>query len=249
MTIDAIITALSLPGNTIVNQRVPKKMLVDQGAPTPADKRQLQDGIEELVWVAALKPTNIGVPAYRDDVREYLEIAVISVTLRPTAKVTRLIEMIHRAIPYPVFLVTQHRSDISVSLAPKRFSEGQGGKIVVDEIHNTGALQQDAQAAEFLASIALARMPTSDMHALYQGWCDRVAALEAARITGVYVPTIAPERAVELREGLAARAQLQRELAILRAQATREKQLNRRVELNLNIKRLEAELAAIVRGF
>ena len=38
-------------------------------------------------------------------------------------------------------------------------------------------------------------------------------------------------------------ARLQRNIALLRAQAEKEKQINRRVELNLEIKRLEAELA------
>jgi len=44
---------------------------------------QIQDGIEEIIWVAALKPTNIGVPAFEDVVRQYLEIAVLTVELRP----------------------------------------------------------------------------------------------------------------------------------------------------------------------
>jgi hypothetical protein len=38
---------------------------------------------------------------------------------------------------------------------------------------------------------------------------------------------------------------LRRELAILRAKAGKEKQLNRRVELNLEIKRLEGQLSAV----
>ena len=46
-----------------------------------------------------------------------------------------------------------------------------------------------------------------------------------------------------MREGLDAHAQLQRDLTVLRAKAKKEKQINRRVELNLEIKRLEAELA------
>jgi hypothetical protein len=58
-----------------VNQRVPKKLLLENGAPTAADKRLINEGIEELLWLAALKPTTIGVPEYRDEVREYLEIA------------------------------------------------------------------------------------------------------------------------------------------------------------------------------
>ncbi len=113
----AVIAALALPPETRVDKRVPKKLLVEQGAPTASDKRQIQDGIEELTWIAALKPSNIGVPAYRDDVREYLEIAVLMAELRTTAKAGRLKELIHRAIPYPVVLLAAQRKTISLSLA------------------------------------------------------------------------------------------------------------------------------------
>ena len=86
MTADPIIAALRLPVNARVDQRVPKKLLVENGAPTAADKRQINDGIEELLWLAALKPSTIGVPTYRDETREYLEIAVLSLTLRAGAR-------------------------------------------------------------------------------------------------------------------------------------------------------------------
>jgi hypothetical protein len=49
-----------------------------------------------------------------------------------------------------------------------------------------------------------------------------------------------------LRDSLDTHARLQRDIAVLRAQAAKEKQLNRRVELNLEIKRLEAELTTTV---
>ena len=44
-----------------------EELLLENGAPTAADKRHINDGIEELQWVAALKPTTIGVAEYRDD--------------------------------------------------------------------------------------------------------------------------------------------------------------------------------------
>ena len=59
----ALIDAMALPPDSRLDQRVPKKLLLEQGAPTAADKRYLQDGIDEMTWVAALKPTNIGVPS------------------------------------------------------------------------------------------------------------------------------------------------------------------------------------------
>ena len=247
MTFDPVIHALSMPQGARVDQRVPKKLLVEQGAPTAADKRQIQDGIEELLWVAALKPTNIGVSEFRDEVREYLEIAVLTVTLRTGAKPTRLIELIHRAIPYPLVLLAAQAEMVSVSLAHKRWSQGEKGQVVIEDVRRTSPFRPEtptAQEAAFLASLPLSAVPAKDMFSLYQGWIDRVAALEAAFITGNFAAPESPDRAIALRDGLDAHDRIQRELASLRAQATKEKQINRRVDLNLSIKRLEAELLA-----
>ena len=247
MTTPPLITALELPKEARVDQRVPKKLLVEQGAPTAADKRQIQDGIEEVIWVAALKPTNIGVPVYRDDVREYLEIAILTVEFRPTAKPSRLIELIHRAVPYPVVLAAQHRDTIDLSLSHKRRSEGETGRVVIEGIRD---IQLNLEAADenetaFLTSLAVSRLPNHDLFALYDGILARVAALEAARIGGFFSPPASSEQAASLRAGLDDHVRLRRELTILRAKAGREKQLNRRVELNLEIKRLEGQLSAV----
>src|SRR6266699_953242 len=103
-TIADLIAALDLPASAQVGQRVPKKLLIENGAPTAADKRVINDGVEEVVWLAALKPNTIGVPDYRDQVREYLEIAVLQLVLRTGAKAARLITLNHRAVPYPALL-------------------------------------------------------------------------------------------------------------------------------------------------
>lgn len=246
MNFAPVITALAIPPEARVDQRVPKKLLLEQGAPTAADKRQIQDGIEELLWIAALKPTNIGVPAFRDEVREYLEIAVLTATLRSAAKPIRLIELIHRAIPYPLVLVTEHREAVSLSLAHKRRSQGETGKVVIEDVRQIQLHPEtpEAEEASFLASLAVSRLPTRDLFALYDGLLGRLAALGAARITGTFAPPESAERASALRDGLEMHARLRRDLAILRARADKEKQLNRRVDVNLEIKRLEAELAA-----
>jgi len=247
MSFDLVIDALALPADARVDQRVPKKLLMEHGAPTAADKRQIQEGIEELMWVAALKPTNIAVPAFRDDVREYLEVAVLTATFRAGAKPTRLIELIHRAIPYPVVLLTEQGDAVSLSLAHKRWSQGEAGEVVIEEVLRTTPFRPNmptAGEASFLASLSVSGLPKRDLFALYQGWFDRVAALEAAQITGTFAPPDSTHRAQVLREGLDTRAGLQREIAALRAQAAKEKQLNRRVQLNLEIKRLEAKVAA-----
>jgi hypothetical protein len=113
-------------------------------------------------------------------------------------------------------------------------------------MHTTTAFHPYAPTAveaSFLASLPISNLPNRDLFALYQGWLDRVTALKAAQITGIFAPSDSPDRASVLRDGLDTHAQLQRDLAVLRVRAKKEKQLNRRVELNLEIKRLEAEQA------
>ena len=247
MSFAPIIHALALPPETRVDQRVPKKLLVENGAPTAGDKRQINDGIEEILWHAALKPANLGVPAYRDAVREYLEIAVLTVIFRPTAKPARLVELIHRAIPYPLLLAARHGETVSLSVAHKRWSQGESGQVVIEELRATAPFRPEnptTEEAQFLARLSVIGLPQGSLFALYQSWFDSVLALEAAQITGAFRP-VASENSAALRDQLDARAQALRDLAALRAQAENETQINRRVELNLTIKKLDARIAEL----
>lgn len=247
---NTLIEALDLPASSRVNQRVPKKLLLENGAPTAADKRLINDGIEELLWLAALKPTTIGVPAYRDDVREYLEIAVLRLTLRAEAKATRLVERVHRAIPYPLLLLTEqadHGAQHGLSAAHKRWSQGEAGKTVLEG--EVVAAEWDAghdgkRWPAFCDALALGRQPHTTLQALYQGWIDTLLALQAARVTGAFAVAADADHAALRCDALQECARLDAEVARLRATAAREKQMARRVELNLKLKRVEAAQAA-----
>ncbi|MCL4844395.1 MAG: DUF4391 domain-containing protein [Bryobacteraceae bacterium] len=248
MSFEVVINALAIPRDALVGQRVPKKLLVEQGAPTAADKRRITDGIEELHWVAALKPTNIGVPAFKDAAREYLEVSVLTAALRPAAMASRLIELIHRAIPYPLLLISAHTGNITLSVAHKRWSQGEAGKVVVEDFRQIplNAAAPSPEEAAFLESLAISQLPARDLFALYEGWLNRLVMLEAARITGSFRLLRPSEHATAVQDGLSTHAILKRDIALLRAQAQREKQVNRLVELNIEIKRLEAELHALL---
>lgn len=244
---DALLSALDLPASSRVDQRVPKKLLIENGAPTAADKRIINDGIEELLWLAALKPTTIGVPEYRDDAREYLEIAVLRLTLRPAAKAPRLVELVHRAVPYPLLLLTEQGERPGLSAAHKRWSHGEAGKTVLEGevITVEWVAERDGERwPTFCDALALGQQPRTTLHALYQGWIDTLLALHAARVTGAFAMAGNAEHAAARRDALQECARLDAEIARLRATAAKEKQMALRVELNLELKRVEAAQAA-----
>jgi hypothetical protein len=252
MTMQDIIQAMDLPESCRVDRRVPKKLLLENGALTAADKRLIAEAIEEIHWVAALKPNTIGVATYRDDLREYLEIAVLTLTLRTTAgKATnaiRLAELVHRAVPYPVLLLLQAAQTLTLSLAHKRWAQNEAGKFVLDGGVVSVSPAADAPSASALSAftqdLALTRQPRTTLLGLYQGWIDSVQALLAARWTGTFTVAGSEHQAAARRQALQDCERLEIEVARLRTQATREKQMARQVALNLALKRVEAELTA-----
>jgi len=235
MNTEQIINALSMPQSTRIDQRVSKKLVVENGASTPADKRTINDGIEELSWVAAIKPNNVGIPVYRDELREYLEVAVLSLLLRIDAKAGRIVELIHRAIPYPVFLISAYDKTIAISVANKRYSQNEVGQTVLDAGVTECVLVDHLETPKLLKSLGLSSQPRANLFALYQGWIACMEAYRAAQITGEFL--LAPDNASrEARHhALTAYARLERDIATLRSQAEKEKQVSRRVELNMQM--------------
>lgn len=285
MTAQVLIDAFRLPAQALVGQRIPKKLLVEQGAPTAADKRLINDTVDELWWQATIKPGTVGVPAFHAaptlaepaapannggpategapgsdaaaEATDVIELALVSARLRPPtreAQARRLMQLIHRAIPYPVLLVVQTAAQAEaqtpsgtvLSLAHKRASLGEAGKWVLAERADTHAFdpaQPTAAEAQFMASLALDQLPRSalaDLRALYQAVVDRITALAVAQVTGSYT---APEDAAAASSGgaaaqrlaLAERSQLLEQLASTRSTAAKARQMSQRVDLNLHL--------------
>lgn len=241
MSMESVFKALHLPEGSRVNQRIPKKLLIEHGAPTTADRRQINEAIQELQWMAALKPTNVGVPAYRDETREILEIAVLSLVMRHPAKPPRLLELVHRAIPYPVVLLAEFEGDVTLSLGAKRNSQGEAGRVVLESGLVVCPIDDHPALCDFLGSLPVSAQPRSNLWDLYRGWITCAEAFLAAKLTGRFTISYNAGRTALRREALAECDRLDREIDSLRTQAVRETQINRRVDLNLAIQRLEAD--------
>lgn len=248
-----IFKTLSLPAEARVDKRVPKKLLLENGAQTASDKRAIKEGIEELRWWAVLKPNTVGVPEYGDSEREYLEIAVLSLNLRPAAKVSRLTVILHRAIPYPILLITELSDVLEMSLGHKRWAQNEMNKVVLDgEVISIGLTDNPQMAQmntditeQFLKSIAIGNLTKTNLFDLYQGLVDRVHALQAARITGKFNLLTTKDAIKKRQEALLEYDSLTSKIAALRSQAENDSQINRRVDLNIEIKHLESVLAGI----
>ena len=123
---------------------------------------------------------------------------MISVGLHSGAQGGRLAELIHRAVPYPVFLIALQEGIPEVSLAHKRWSQGETGATVLDSdmiVADLGEERDKELRQAFIDALPIACQPRGNMFALYQGWMDTLLAMLAARVTGSFTKADSSEHA------------------------------------------------------
>ena len=274
----ALVQALGLPASAYVGQRIAKTLLMEQIANLPgstaADKRLVNQLLAELHWLAALKPATCGLATWQTDTHDYLEIAVLHAVLMdspPAAQAARLIELIHRTIPYPVVLIVSQRAIDGrghveqLSLAHKRLPVGNSSAMVLEQTITTQQIAIKSIAAcanisgakgQFVhylafnqapsASTTNATRPFHDLHARYSDWLHAAEALAAAEHTGEFTVSATALDATRRRSTLTAYDQLGQQLISLRAQARKESQLGQRAALNIQIAQRMAERQALL---
>ncbi|MDF1543230.1 MAG: DUF4391 domain-containing protein [Anaerosomatales bacterium] len=244
MTPQELYDAFAFPNSCTLAKRVFKKLFLENGDLTAADKRALSDAVVSITWQYTLKPSTVPVQAYRDDEHEYDEIAVLEMELADRAAASRLAEVVHRTIPYPVLLVAAHEGGVQLSAAPKRLSRAEKNRIVASSFELTPWLDGHDRTPveeEFVASLHIDGLPHAHFRALYEGWVQRMVALACTELSGIF--DVAPGRSfVERRAALDACRALDREIRTLRAAVRSETSFARQVELNTEIKNLEARL-------
>lgn len=252
-TAATVLAALKLPAAALVQQRVPKKLLIENGAITAGDKRVITDGIDEIHWLASLKPSTVGVPAFVDGsdppAREYLEVAVLSVQLRAGAKEHRIAELVHRAIPYPLLLLLEQPGALTLSVGHIRWAQNEAAKVILDGAPYEACIDGNtpvASVAALLEALALTKLPRADLFALVQGLIDALTGFRASLLTGKPGAPPTPDTAAAQRQALQRCIEIDHQIAQLRSAAVKEKQLPRQIAINLEVKRLMAERASAI---
>jgi hypothetical protein len=243
--LEDLFEALQIPDACIIDRRIPKKRLSEE-APTWADRRRISDDVERIQWRAVLKPENTGIAAFKDQDHVVEEVSVLQLELRSDRYSDRIIELVHRAIPYLVVLITRHEHHASVSLADKRWSLVERSKMVLEE----DVLQADVSSdrtpeytGELLSHMALAQQPQSSLYATYRGWMDTLVAFLAAAYTGRFSLSESPEHAEHRRHALKRVEMLANEINRIQRSAGKERQVAKRAELNLRLQKLRSERA------
>lgn len=226
--------AFHLPAACGVDKPIYKKMFYDNAELSRVDKALFTDGIDRVTWAFCLKPESIPIKPYRDETRDYPEVEVLEVALTAEKGLCRIAEIIMRAIPYPMLLVFRLGEQAQVWAAHQRLSLADSEKVTLEEFVSTDWLTEDAP---LWAALDVQKQRFTNFFDFYTDWVDAISIYHAQFI----IHNCGDVTGEEARNLLAEQAQREAKIAALRAEMKKETQFNRKVEINMEIKRLDEE--------
>ena len=211
------------PEQAAFGRTLPKTKIYEHTQLTTAMRNKFVNQVEKIVWQYKLSPETINLPSRKGAP----EIEVFTVTLKKRDFKIEVLRAIDTAIPFPVIHELVHNGRVKVVVAFKRPSGADSSKWVTDIYFETDWQRLDAKRKPL--PIAL------DLRRLYE------------QILRELMPV--PPRTGESISEHVARAGIirgkQSEAAKLDARLKKEKQFNRKVEINTQLRSLGKEINAL----
>lgn len=270
--IEKVCENLALPDSTFLGTRITKKMLVDNNNLSSHDKKLVTDVIQSIEWQNTLKPETLNVPIYITDIVEYIEIAVIRVVLKNagnetdsknkaklnSSSLSKITKLLHTLIPYPVMLLLELGEELAISLADKRINQADKSKLVIEHIYNSDWLSSTGLTEnenDFLNDFSLKNVSSLNYFELYQDFISMLIALDISSLTGMYRTKSIQVDSTELKFVAKSNEDktlllhklvtLEADLAGLRNRLKKETQMNQKLKLNLEAKKIKLSISKV----
>lgn len=222
---------LNIPNSCFIGSTIYKKLFYENANLSTTDKTLFTDTIDKINWVYCLKPETINISDFKDEERDYPEIEVIEVILRKNNKINRIAEIIMRTIPYPMLLIFKLEDKLQFYVAHQRINQNDKSKNRLEEIITTEWLENDSS---LFAKLNIKTMRFINLYSLYSDIVDIISLYKVSNIIGEN----APISGAEARTLFTQIEEIDKQINGLRAKLKKESQFNRKIELNIEIKKL-----------
>ena len=219
------------PEACFIGQKIGKALFAENGPLTATDRKTFRNDISEIICSYILDDNHgIVLTPYTDEEHDYTCLTQVDVFLKKTGKATRVAELCHRAMPYPLIVILHDADMIMLSMAEKRFSRDGKEQVVLEQTINTEWVSESG-LEEFQKAVDFRNNKKQSFPELYRHYMAMLDVLRCAGITGEFKETgLTPE---ERRNLLTELHQLEQRLADITSKAKQESILSAQVELNM----------------
>lgn len=241
---NASVTLYDWPRAAAFGRVIPKNKIYEHAGANTALKDLFVREVDQIVWCHKLAPETVNLMA----TKQVAEIQVFRITARTATLDREVLRAIDKAIPFPLIFEVAHGGRVRLAAAYKRPSEADSTRWVVGDCFLGDWLPEDAPRAPLPVAL--------NMGALYERLLEPLVAGQTVRlIPGMAeVPEEpsppATDRSVSLEERIALTEAIEhktREVNRIKARLAREKQFNKRVAINAELRAANNELQFLTR--
>lgn len=212
---------IELPQGTIFNRRIPKQKFYANLSVNTELKRIFVEQINMIYWRNKISASTVNIAAGET----VSEIEVIEIHLNQNSLDKRVLQLIDRGIPYHILFLLMYEERVQVWIGYKEQSQGGMVAFKPGTYYHT----------EWLTPNELSlRLEGLNMDAVYESFIRQIAKERLDSKSGEDI-----KDAVARDER---RLKLQKTIVALENKVRREKQFNKQVELNSQLKRLRGDL-------
>ena len=211
---------LGLPKSTEFNRRIPKQKFYENLTISPALKRVFVEQIKVICWRNKIAPSTMNLAAGKT----VTEIEVLEVCLSTPQLDEAVLRQIDKEIPYHILFLLEHEGRYQAWTAYKEAAASGINAFKVGTYYHTDWLEESALPL---------KLDGLNIEQVYENFVRQIAG-EALSGTSETL-----KESVERDER---RKELQKQIAVLQVKVWRERQLNKQVLLNAELKRLKKEL-------
>ena len=212
------------PASTEFGKRIPKQKFYENIDITPTLKRVFVEQIRLIYWRNKLATTTLNLAA-GDAVKE---IEVFEVLLNAPQLDEAVLRQIDREIPYHILFILTYDGKAQAWIGYKEAAASGSNAFKVSRYYHTDWVPEDELRF---------RVDGLNMDAVYESLVRQIAGGALQADSGESL-----QASVERDE---TRRLLEKQIAALESKMRKEKQLNRRMEINAELKRLRKEISVI----
>ncbi len=216
---------IDLPDSTLFNRRIPKQKFYENITVSAALKRVFINQIQQITWRNKIAPSTVNLT----EGKTVKEIEVIAIRLNQRSLDKKVLTQIDKEIPYHLLFLLEYGDEMQAWLSYKEENQVKTGTFKAGTYYHTDWVRADSMTL---------KLDGLNMDTVYENLLRQIAdgSLDTAKDTGI-------REAVSLDEQ---RRKLQRDISILKNRVCKEKQFNRQVELNEELKKLQSELQKLL---
>ena len=212
---------LGLPKSTEFNRRIPKQKFYENLTVSPALKRVFVKQIRVIWWRNKIAPATMNLAAGE----AVTEIEVFEVCLSAPQLDEAVLRQIDKEIPYHILFLLEYEGKYQAWTAYKEATGSGTNAFKVGSYHHTDWMEE--------AALPL-KLDGLNTDKVYENFVRQIA--------GEALTSGAGETLKESVERDTRRQELQKQIVALQVKVHRERQLNKQVQLNAELKRLKKEL-------